>query len=197
MLKIPYYIPMESNKLIDYVSKRYGINLNIDGNFIENVIPDEYDYYVYKKGNKKNTLKFFKSKNKKKENNKKDLSSYTFEKYNNNPENKNKGINYNSLNGYVKNKELCDLKKDENKETIEKCEDIEKKYNNLYICYITLLEKHKINNDSLINIVLALEKIYNKLSKKMFKTITEIDYEKLISNIKRIIPSKVFINNLY
>lgn len=196
MLKIPYYIPMESNKLIDYVSKRYGINLNIDGNFIENVIPDEYDYYVYKKGNKKNTLKFFKSKNKKKENNKKDLSSYTFEKYNN-PENKNKGINYNSLNGYVKNKELCDLKKDENKETIEKCEDIEKKYNNLYICYITLLEKHKINNDSLINIVLALEKIYNKLSKKMFKTITEIDYEKLISNIKRIIPSKVFINNLY
>ena len=59
--------------------KKHNIKLSIDGEFIENVLPNNYDYHIYKKGKKKNTLRIFKTKNKKTVNINDKLSLYQIE----------------------------------------------------------------------------------------------------------------------
>lgn len=53
MITEPSYIPININKLKNFIYKKYKIDIHIDGEFIEEVLSENYDYHVYKKGKKK------------------------------------------------------------------------------------------------------------------------------------------------
>lgn len=214
MLKTPTTIPIESKKLVSYMFKKYSIDLQIDGEFIENVLSDDYDYHIYKKGKKKNTLKIFKSKKNKKNVIKDKLTLYKFENVKN-EERKTQEINFDIINE-TKIKKINNQKNIENKKEIEiryvigksikynlfenykkSFIDYKNKYQILNNFYHILLEKHKIMYDFFINISWGLGRLINQLNNKKYKEISELEYEEIKVNIKKIKPSDILINKLY
>lgn len=61
MIDIPLYIPVNTKKLKEYILYKYNININVNGEFIEEILEDKYHYHVFKKGKKKDTIEFKKS----------------------------------------------------------------------------------------------------------------------------------------
>jgi hypothetical protein len=225
MLQTPSIIPTESNKLISYISRKYNIDIYIDGEFIENVLPNDYTYHVYKKGKKKNSLKIFKTK-KQKNRNKDNLSLYTFEKDNNLNILKKEKLDNDIIKNENKVQEKIDYKKFIQNENVNKeieikpkvelryiigkslkykhfenykklFIDVNDKYQILYKYYNILYEKHKITYDFFLSIILGLKKIYKQLNDKNFKDISEIEIEKIKLSIKKMKPSDILINRLF
>lgn len=225
MITEPSYIPININKLKTFIYKKYKIDIHIDGEFIEKVLNENYDYHVYKKGKKKDTIEFKKNKKKKINNQNKNNISLKELKFNNNfIKNKmEKSINDEVENITDKIKKIDidepdkyldtninkiqynDIKKEipiysEYRNVVNQFNYVNINYEHLKNCYYYLMEKHKNTYNFFISLTLGLKKIYNeirtlKVDNNIIR-IKEIEHKKILYNIEKIIPKKELILNL-
>lgn len=215
MLTIPTYIPININKLESFINKKYKIDICIDGEFIEEVLHDDYNYHIYKKGKKKNTLKIYK--NRKDLKNKNNISLKELEFDNNNNNNKNSKLNVkpkvkSCIDDEIENisykikkididseNKILDINS-EYKNIVNQLNYINNNYEHLKNCYYYLIEKHKNTYNFFVSLTMGLQKIYNEI--KTFKTnnniikIKEIEHKKVLYNIEKLIPKRELILNL-
>lgn len=208
MIHIPSFIPVNTEKIKKYISKKYDINIHIDSEFIEEVLDDNYDFHVYKRGKKKNTIEFRKTKNKEKIRKNRKLKHFTFD---DNSKNINLSRNNNKLIKEIK-KDI-DAKREDNIRYIitkhVKCRCYEKnkeiiymknKYEFLNYSYNILSEKHKNTFNILKSLTLGLKKIYKEMNKFEINdnniNFNALEYKKMIYFIEKIIPNNLLINNL-
>lgn len=221
MITIPSYIPIDPIKFQTFIIKKYKIDININGEFIDEILHDDYNYHIYKKGKKKNTLKFYKNRKEvKKENN---TSLKTLEFNNNNKKkdlkletkvesciddeienisHKIKNLDtYNNTTEYnyynVKKEILVDNKY---RNIVDQLNYLNNNYEHLRNCYYYLIEKHKNTYNFFVSLSMGLQKIHNEI--KTFKIdnniikIKEIEYKKILYYIEKLIPRKELILNL-
>lgn len=223
MITEPSYIPININKLKNFIYKKYKIDIHIDGEFIEEVLSEKYDYHVYKKGKKKDTIEFKKN-NKKKINNQNENNISLKElKFNNFIKIKTeKSINneVENITDKIKKIDIDDKKYSDTNINKIQYNNIEKEipiyneyknvvnqfnyvninYEHLKNCYYYLIEKHKNTYNFFISLTMGLQKIYNEI--RSFKVdnniirIKEIEHKKILYNIEKIIPKKELILNL-
>lgn len=232
MITLPSFLPININKLKNFMSKKYRINIDIDGEFIEENLHDEYNYYIYKKGKKKNNLKIYKS-NKSQQNKNISLKELKFNDNNDkdiilniklddhienseikNVEDKIKEIDFDNKNEYLDNdnkeKEYnYNVKKekqeksniyDEYKYMVDQLNYVNINYEYLKILYSYLIEKHKNTYNFFVSLIMGIQKIYKEMKK--FKPdnniikIKELEHEKMLRNIEKIIPQKELVLKL-
>jgi hypothetical protein len=180
----PEAIPISITKLEEFLNKEYKINLKIDGNFIFSVLDDKYDYHIYKRGEKKGTLKIFKTRNKNKKD-KKELSKYNFEEKKEEflYEKHNKDICLNNESKYK-------LEKENLKKTLD---SIKSSYEYLYFDFYDLVYKYKSVCELSKTIIFNFKKI-NKIIINN-NDIKKENYMDILIIINKIILQEKAINN--
>jgi hypothetical protein len=198
MIDIPSFIPINTKKIKEYILKKYNVNISINGEFIEETLDEKYDYHIYKKGKKKNTIEFKKTNKNKNEDKIKNLKNVTFkDDIEENDENNIRDIKVENTNKeyikknirYIITKSIkcrCD---DKNKEIIY----IKNNHKQLQYFYNFLLEKHKNTFNFFKSLTLGLKKIHKDMNNM---NIDNIEHKKLIYFIEKIIPNNILINNL-
>lgn len=215
MITLPSFIPINIDKFKTFIARKYKIDIHIDGEFIEESLHDEYNYHIYKKGKKKNSLKIYKNRKNQKNRNK-NISLKELKFNNNNDENiienekTDNYIKYNEIKGIKDKTNKIDI--NNNKEYLDKNnkktqynhdEEISNIYNEYkYIIsqfnyvnsnyeylknlYNYLIEKHKNTYNFFISLIMGIQKIHKEI--KSFRL------DNKIIKIKEIEHKKILYN---
>ena len=208
-------IPISLNSLKNYLSSKFQIEININENFVKNIIGNNNNYKFIKRGKNKNKIKI----NKKRKNKIDEYKVIEVKKKDymneNNKKSIIKNINLNDLNNNTNKCNKCtssilkfaieriinikyssDIKKIYNEFTFTNYNYylIHKSFNNLVHGYINICNFVK-------GIKLQLDKFYDQLCKYKKENsninINMIEYEILLNNMSKIIPTKLFIDTLH
>lgn len=195
MITIPSYIPIDPIKFKSFIIKMYKIDININGEFIDEILHDDYKYHIYKKGKKKNTLKFYKNRKEVKKENNTSLRTLEF-----NDNNKKKDLKLETkvesciddeienISHKIKNIDIIDKNLDTYNNTteynyynvkkeilmdnkyrniVDQLNYLNNNYEHLRNCYYYLIEKHKNTYNFFVSLSMGLQKIHNEI--KTFK----------------------------
>lgn len=212
---IPDEIPISLNSLKNYLSSNFQIEININEDFVKSIIGNNNNYKIIKRGKNKNKIKINKKRKNKIDEDK--IIVVKKEDYMNENDRKSimENINLNELNSNTNKCNKCtgailkfavekiinikyssDIKKiyDEFIFTNHNYYLIHKSFNNLVHGYINICNFVK-------GIKLQLDKIYDQLCKYRKGSsninINMIEYEILLNNMLKIIPTKLFIDTLH
>lgn len=223
-ITIPKTIPISIENLINYVDTNFKIQLNINEDFIKNVLDEEeYSYNLYEIGKNKNNVKITKRRKNKKlqKNNNENIyikrSKYiNKEKYKNSKdciEQNNNKLKVNNI--YMKSSleyNKKNIKQNENNMMNSSINELDiKKVYNLFLIerynyhiisnsFLGLLDNHQNICNLFKNIKFKLDNLYDSLCKYKNENkkviIPNIEYEILLKKISKTIPTNEFINML-
>lgn len=218
LITIPRTIPISIEKLINYISINFKIQININEDFLKNILDEEeYSYDLYKSGKNKNNVKIIKRKQKCQNiqvNNNKNIYIEKC-KYINKEKHEDISKNYD----IQKSLETLESKKQDRnnfKYTTEKMfyskdiPDLKKIYNLFLIekynyqvlsnSFLGLLDNHQNICNLFKNMKFKLDNLYETLHKYKKGNnrvdIPLVEYEILLKKISKIIPTNNFINML-
>lgn len=206
LINIPKTLPISIEKLVNYFHSKFKIKININEDFIKNIIDEKYSYNIDKK-KKEHIVKITKKKGNKKHVNNIYIEKIKYKEHN----------NYEYINNDLKTKYRC--KKCINttlKYIVEKIINI--KYSSdikyLYNCFLVerhnyqflsnsffnLLDNHNNICNLFKNIKINLDELYKNLNQHKINTeikMSLLEYEMLLNNILKITPTKELINIIY
>lgn len=208
-INIPDKVPVSLKKMVKYFHLKFDINININEEFIKNILDGNHTYHLYKKGKNKNNVRFIKKRKKEIVENTKiciDKEKYV-------SENDDTFINiYGSKNVNCKRCPKIMLKY-----AVERIINLKYLSNNIYLykgindkinsykslenSFLVLIDSYRNSCNIIWNIKINLDSLYKKLCEyKQFNNkeikINIIEYELMLKKIIKITPTNNFINIL-
>lgn len=204
-INIPDKVPVSLKKMVYYFQSKFDLNININEEFIKNILDGDHSYHLNKKGKNKNKVKIVKKRKKEKIEN-----TYIYidkEKY----------ISENN-DIYRSKKHNC--KRCPNimlKYAVERIINLKYLSNNIYLykeinektngykylenSFLNLIHNYSNSCNIIRNIKINLDRLYKELNEhKQLKSkeikINIIEYELMLKKIIKITPTNNFINVL-
>lgn len=205
IINIPDKVPVSLKKMVNYFHSKFNLNININEEFIKNILDSGHTYHLYKKGKNKNNVKIVKKR-------KKEIVENTNiyidkEKYVSENNDSLRNI-YNSENVNCKKCPKFMLKY-----AVERIINLKYLSNNIYLnkrinsykdlenSFLSLIDSYRNNCNIIRNIKIKLDSLCKKLSEyRQFDNkeikINIIEYELMLKKIIKITPTNNFINIL-